>query len=220
MALHLNLYHEIHRQEDRERRDPVKFAALVAVVVMLLLVLWYFYRLSAVVKIEMQRNTLQSSWATLSPQMKSASDSETLLLARQKNNQALVERLQGRFYWAPLLEKLAAIVPPNVQIVSLDGDLSQDKTKPKTVDVLMRGVAAGVQPRTAAEDFRRSLQVGFSELYNEVSVVFDANSLEDAPENVQLAGQTLGTSTFRIRVQFKPGISPAPQTASAIEKSK
>ena len=79
-----------------------------------------------------------------------------------------------------------------------------DKEKKKTINVLLRGVAAGAQPRTAAEDFRRSLQERLAGKYNEVSVIFDANSLEDGADTVALEGQTLATATYRIRVQFTP----------------
>jgi len=61
MALHLNLYHEIHRQAERERRDPVKLAGLAGVVFLVFLVFWYSYRLSVVRGVENKRNTLQSA---------------------------------------------------------------------------------------------------------------------------------------------------------------
>ena len=208
MALHLNLYHEIHRQAERERRDPVKLAGLAGVVFLVFLVVWFSYRLSVVSKVERQRNELQATWSGLEPQMKKAVENETRSLGQQKSNQALVERIQERFYWAPLLDKFAATTPAHIQIVSLTGEFGVDKENKKTVTVLMRGVAAGVQPRTAAEDYRRTLQEQLTGLYSAVSVGFDANSLEDGVETVSLDGQTLGTATFRIRAQFNP--NPAP----------
>lgn len=210
MALHINLYHEIHKQADRERRDPIKLASLGLVVLLLLLVLWYFYRASAVRGIEARRNELKAQWTKLEPQLKASLDNEPKLLVRQKTNQALVERLQGRFYWAPMLAQLQSIVPQNVQIISLAGDIdpSKDGSTPP-MSLLIRGVAAGTLPRAAAEEFRQALQTGFAQVYREVSVVFDANSLEDGLEMIQLNGQTLPTANFKIRVLFRqPAVSP------------
>ena len=204
MALHLNLYHEIHKQAERERRDPFKIAGLAGVVVLLCLVIWYSYRVSAVRKVEFNRNLLQADWSKLEPQMKAAIENEGRSLTRQKTNQALLERIQERFYWAPLLDKLAAITPEYIQITTITGELGANKENKKTVMLLVRGVAAGGQPRTVAEEYRRTLEERFTEKYGEASAVFDANSLEDGVETVNLDGETLPTAMFRIRVQFNP----------------
>jgi Tfp pilus assembly protein PilN len=215
MALHINLYHEIHKQADQERRDPVKLASLGLVVIFLCLALWYFYQASAVRRVEARRADLKAQWTKLEPQLKAAQDNEPKLLTQQKSNQELVERLHQRFYWAPLLAKLQALVPANVQIVSLIGDIEPPVDGQKTpMSLLVKGVAASAQPRASAEAFRQALQTGFSQLYSEVSVVFDANTLEDGLEMVQFNGQLLPTANFRIRVLFKqPAALPeAPKT--------
>jgi len=204
MALHLNLYHEIHRQAQRERRDPVKLAGLGGVLFLVFLVIWFSYRLSVVTGVERKRNELRVTWSRLEPQMNKAVEDESRLLSQQKSNQALVKRIHERFYWAPLLDQCAAVTPPQIQMLTLTGDLETDKENHKTINLLIRGVAAGAQPRTAAEDYRHAIRDRLEGLYKEVSVVFDANSLEDGAENVTYHGQTLGTATFRIRVQFTP----------------
>ena len=223
MAFHLNLYHEIHKQAARERRDPFKLAMLAGIVFMLLLTFWYFYRMTSVGSLETKSRNMAHQWTKLEPQLKASIEEEPKLLARQGSNQALVERLQNRFYWAPFLERLAAAAPSHVQIVALNGDVEVKevdtkeksegkKAKQKTMTMLLRGVAAGTQPRTAADEFRLSLRKVFSEFYSEVSAEFDANSLENGVEMVQLEGEPLGTATFRIRLSFKPAVPPAPPT--------
>jgi Tfp pilus assembly protein PilN len=212
MALHINLYHEIHRQAARERRDPIKLASLGLLLILLTLVLWYFYRASEVRKLEIRRNELKDQWARLEPRLKEALEKEPKLLLQQKSNEELVERLHGRFYWAPLLAKLQAIVPENVQITAVIGDVDVSKEGKKLpMSLLLRGVAAGTLPRAAAEEFRQSMQAGLSQSYSEVSAVFDANSLEDGLEMVQLNGQTLPTANFAIRILFKKPAPEAPQ---------
>jgi len=91
-----------------------------------------------------------------------------------------------------------------VQILAFTGDLDAGKETKRSITVVVHGLAAGAQPRTAAEDYRRSLQESLAAIASEVSVVFDGNSLEDGAESAQLNGQTLGTASFRIRVQFTP----------------
>lgn len=217
MALHLNFYHEIHRQSERERRDPVKIAGLVALLLVILMVGWYFYRYSEFSALQRKQRAVEVVWSKLEPEMKAAEGSKEALLARQKTNQFLVHRLHGRFYWATLLERLAAVTPVNVQIVTFAGDLEEDKEGKKTVNLLIKGIAAGEQPRTEAESFRRLLQEKLAMVYSGVSAVFDANSLEDGSETVLLHGQTLSTATFRIRVQFSvaapAAVTPTPKPA-------
>ena len=124
----------------------------------MLLVFWYFYRLSVVSRVEAKRQQVRSDWSHLEPEKKAAVENEVRLLAQQKSNQALFERLNERFYWAPLLDEIATFTPTNIQIVSFEGVLDNGKEKKKTITVLVRGVAAGLEPRTVAEDFRRSLR--------------------------------------------------------------
>jgi len=204
MALHLNFYHEIHKQSERERRDPIKLAWLAAIILVVFLALWYFYRLSVVNGVEAQRNAIRSAWAAIEPKGRAAIEKEAQLLALQKNNQALVERLHGRFYWAPFLKEFAEATPPFIQIVSLTGDVDVSREKKRTIIVMVRGLAAGTPPRAAADAYRLALQKRLAAFATEVSVGFDGNSLEDGPETVQLNGQTLGTAAFRIRIQFTP----------------
>ncbi|MDD5350692.1 MAG: hypothetical protein PHQ12_10825 [Chthoniobacteraceae bacterium] len=204
MAFHLNFYHEIHKQEERNRRDPVKLAWLGGLVLVICMALWYFYRLSEVSAVEARRNEVRRTWASLEPQGKDATGEEARLLALQKSNEELIARLHGRFYWAPFLEKLAAATPPFVQIVSLTGDLEAGRDKKQMVTVVVRGLSAGAQPRTAAEAYRRSLQESLGGIGTDISVVFDGNSLEDGAETVQFDGQALATASFRLRVQFTP----------------
>lgn len=216
MALHLNLFHEIHRQSERERRDPVKIAGLVGLLVMLCMVLWYFQRYSAVGALERQRRNVEANWNKLEPEMKAAAGNKEALLLRQKTNHILIDRLQGRFYWAPLLEKVASATSNLVQIVTLSGELEEDKEGKKTIRLLVRGIAASELPRTEAEAFRRTLQETLAKTYGDVSALFDANSLEDGTESVIVKGQSLPTATFRIRLQFTvaapqpPASTPAP----------
>lgn len=216
MALHINLYHEIHKQEEERRRDPFKLAMLGLILIAVALAGYYFYRAEAVHGVESQLAQVQAEWAKLGPQAASAKTREAGLLIQEKANQALIDRLQGRFYWAPFLGQIAATAPRNVQITSFVGDL---KVRKGPVDVLLAGVAAGQQPRSEAEKFRLDLLKKLASSFYGVSATFDANSLEDSPEIISLDGQSLATVTFKIRLHFfldakSAAPSPTPTTPS------
>ncbi len=201
MALHLNFYHEIEREAQARARDPFKLAALGGVVVAVLLVGYYFQRGRAVSADESRLAAMQADWAKLEPAKATAKKRETELFNLQKRNKALVQRLQGRFYWAPLLAKIAAATPPTVQIMTLTGECRSASS----VGLTLVGIAAGPQPRSAAEDFRRALEKEIGERFPGVSVDFErANSLEETGENVEWEGQALPTARFSIRLVFDP----------------
>ena len=211
MALHINLYNELQKEAQARRRDPAKLAMLGGVALAVLMVFYYGYRRSAVAALDAHAGGLRAEWTRLQPDQTAAKAREAELMVQQKANEALVERLQGRFYWAPFLERLGRAVPANVQIASLVGEFS-DRKKP--VSVLLNGIAAGQQPRTVADDFLKTLQQKLSKDYEALTAQFDANSLEDGAATVDLNGQALPTATFRIRLQFKAE-PPAPAQAAA-----
>ncbi len=216
MALHLNLYHEIHRMAERERRNPFKIAMLAGLLIVIGMTGWYFRRYAAVSGVQNQARGLRGTWSALEPELKKAETSKEDLLARQKAQKTLVDYLRGRFYWGPVLGTVAEVTPLNVQLTSLTGELVE-KDGAKNVTLNFKGIAAGAQPRTAAEGFRKALQEKFSLAYGGAVALFDANSLEDGAETVTLNGQTLGTATFRISVKFAaaaPTPTPAPRPES------
>ncbi|MEI6349576.1 MAG: hypothetical protein WCP06_00550 [Verrucomicrobiota bacterium] len=217
MALHINLYNEIQKAEQARRRDPLKLAGLAGIVVAFLFAFYYLYRLSVVSGAEAKAGGIAAEWSKLEPRQKKAAEQETEAIARTRTNQALVERVQSRFYWAPLLEEVASVVPPNVQITSLAGEVEPRKTP---ASIVLSGVAAGQQPRTAAEKFRLALQEKLSASKLDVSVSFDANSLEDSIEVVRLEGQMLPTATFKIRVLIKDKLAAAAPSATPAAPTK
>ena len=210
MALHLNFYHEIHREEKQRARDPRKLAKLAGVVLVVIMVGYYFYRSSSVSGVQQELNRLRGEWAQLNPKAKQAEVDAGRFQAEARKNAALVEAVEGRFYWAPLLERVSAVVPPTVQIQSLGGDYIVERGK-KEVNVLLRGVAAGSDPRGAAEKFRVGLREQLAKNYTNPDVSFDANSLEVAEETVTYEGKSLPVARFRLRLVFDPAPPAKPE---------
>jgi Tfp pilus assembly protein PilN len=218
MALHLNLYQEIHRQAERERRDPFKLAMLAGVVILILMTLWYFHRYSAVSALQQQCAALQNTWKTVEPEIKKAQANKEAFLTQQKNNQVLLDYLRGRFYWAPVLAHIATLTPPTVQLADISGEL-QEKDGKKEISLKFKGTVAGEQSRSSAEQFRRAFQEKFSSVYGSTSALFDANTLEEQAETVDLNGKNLGTAAFCIRVQFSVA-APTPTPALPLAPKK
>ena len=110
--------------------------------------------------------------------------------------------IDSRFYWAPLLEKVAHCVTPNIQITSLEGAVEDDKGITITLD----GVAGGREPRGVAEDFRQMLleQIG----KGEPSVKVEFKTLEDLDTTVSVGGNNVTTAHFVVMVGLDPFPKP------------
>jgi len=208
MAFQLNLFHELHKEAQERARDPLKIASLAGVVIAALLLLYYGFLLLSVRDSEHRARQLREQWATLEPEAKKAAQMEGELLAAQETNKTLVHRLQGRFYWASFLEQFVSVIPPEVQIHSLE--CLGEGRHPKQVN--LRGLAAGTQPRSVAETFRRTLQTRLGEHYDAVTVTYSGNdSLTETQETVTLNGETLAVARFGFRIDFTPKPAEAKQ---------
>jgi len=70
------------------------------------------------------------------------------------------------------------------------------------VIVTIEGVAAGREPRAAAEDLRQLLLEQTSQRYSEVKVEF--KTLEDLDSIVNVGGSTMAMSRYVLAVSFNP----------------
>ncbi len=217
MALHLNFFHEIRQQEKQRARDPRKLVGLAAAVVALIMVGYYLSRSNTVSSLNQEMARMQGEWRDLEPKQKKAKSDAVELERERKRNAAITTGVEGRFYWAPLLEQVAALVPPTVQVRSLAGDYAPPGSVDKpAVDVRISGLAAGNNARAAADAFRTRLRDGLEGRYPGLTVNFDANSLEETGDTVTHEGQTLHVARFRIRLSFNP--PPLADTADASQK--
>jgi len=218
MALRLNLYHEIERQKFAERRDPLKLSMFGLAVIAVFFAGYYVWQLGSagVVARELSRKTAEFN--SLDPQSKAAKKREEELSRTLKTSELLIKRIEGRFYWAPLLEQFAQLVPREVQVTRLSGDVQGDETKKCTLTI--DGLSAGPDPRRVAEDLRTAIAEEFSKKYRNVTSTF--RSLEDGAESARLDGKTWPTATFSINVQLVAGedLGTAPMAARRPPKGK
>ena len=211
MALYLNLYHEVQKQKLKRQRDPLKLAMLGLLVVAVGLVAYYFWRMESVKKSQEAAGAVIADLKKNDPRAADAQKHIDEYDAEIKLADAVIHRMESRFYWAPLLGQIIEIIPPDVQITGLDGSIANDGTRKVTLSVT--GIATGGQPRAVAEELRIALQNKLGAQYSQPAATF--RSLDDGAEPVQYLGKTSPTVEFVIDVTF---VSPDPDEAAKAAK--
>lgn len=211
MPLTLNLLHEEQKQLQARQRDPLKLGLLGLVGIGLLFMGYYAIRLMGSTALSARLRDRQAEWAKQEPLSNAALTREAELNLTLGAAKAVTKRIEGRFYWAPVLDTLQRAAPPSVQILTLLGnnDLNAEK-----VSLGVDGIAAGVEPRAAAEQFRIALAEALSKRFP--GAVASFRSLEDSTGMATLGGKPLPTAKFSIDVTLKKtaaAVDPAPAPA-------
>jgi hypothetical protein len=216
MALHLNLLHEEILEQRQRQRDPLKIGMMVLGALGALMVAYYLWNAYKVLAIRNQLGQVQHDWAKVEPKVTGAQKRSAELNGIISTTKVLDGMIDGRFYWAPLLEKLSRCVALNAQLTSVDGSVQDDG---KTT-VIADGLAAGREPRAAAEELRQLLAEQLGQSYKEVKVEFKA--LEDLDTIVKIGGSNQAMARFSISATFYPQeakSTPAPRTKVREPKS-
>jgi Tfp pilus assembly protein PilN len=211
MALHLNLFHELQKQERQRSRDPLRLGLYGIVAVIVVCIGYYFFRQQQVSAVTAQADQLRAEWARLEPKQAQAETQQAKLTADLKLRDDLMQYIEGRFYWGPVLQKIVEVVPKEAQITHLTASSpgSGDVTHPFVIQ--FAGIATGPQPRNTAERFRNALREKFQTSFTGVTSTFKA--LDDSSENVVVNGQPMPTVSFSIELDFlnvPPTVAPAP----------
>jgi Tfp pilus assembly protein PilN len=209
VALHLNLLHEEILQERQRKRDPLKLGLLALIGCGALMFGYYSWNAYRTLEIRSRLGAVERNWSKLEPSVTAAQKKVTELQALTKTVRALDDYIDTRFYWAPLLDKIARCVAPNTQLTSLGGTLDESKG----VTITIEGVAAGREPRAAAEDLRQMLSEQLGHDYTEVKVEF--KSLEDLDTVVNLGGTHMPMARYNLAVSFKPSAQAKPSATPA-----
>jgi|KBSMisStaDraftv2_1062788.scaffolds.fasta_scaffold151562_2 Tfp pilus assembly protein PilN len=218
MALKLNLYHEVEKLRAQRRRDPLKISLIILSVVIAGFAAMYFWELGQLAVWNRDLARKKSEFDSIEPQAKKARELEKTMQQKLVVSDNMVKRIEGRFYWAPLLEQIVPLVPTEVQITKLQGDVTGDSLKKclMTID----GISAGSDPRKVAEELRQSISESLGKRYKNVVTSF--RQLEDGTERVNLDGKTWPTATFAINVQLQAGeeaaATPAPRAGANRKK--
>jgi hypothetical protein len=212
MALHLNLLHEEISEQRQRQRDPLKIGIRVLVGLGALMVAYYLWNAYKVLEIRNRLGQVQHDWAKVEPKVTAAQKRAAELNAIISTTKVLDGMIDGRFFWAPFLEKLSRCVAPNAQLTTLDGTANDDGK----ISVAIEGVASGREPRAAAEELRQLLLEQLSQGYFDVKVEF--KSLEDLDTIVSFGGSNQAMARFSISATFskvasKVSPTPAPRRA-------
>ena len=198
MALHLNLYHEIQKKRALKRRDPLKISLYALGAIAAAFACYYFFQLIQMHSLVDQLDRVKGQYDKIAPVAKTSKKREDDLALKVKASDALVQRLESRFYWAPVLEQIMRAVPRDVQVMRLSGELPAEGL-PRCA-IAVDGLSAGSDPRKVAEQLRTALAEAFKSKFKKVTSTF--RTLEDGTEMVMLDGKQVPTATFAIALQL------------------
>ena len=199
MALHLNLLHEEILEQRLRQRDPLKIGMMVLAGIGALMFLWYMGKAYQTLAIRNRLSTIQHDWSKIEPKVTAAQKRSAELKEIIGTTKVLDEMINSRFFWAPFLEKLSRCVALNAQITSIDGTVLDDE---KNVNIMIEGLAAGREPRAAAEELRQLLLEQLGQSYYNVNIEF--KTLEDLDTLVKISGANMAVARFALSVTFNP----------------
>jgi hypothetical protein len=217
MALQLNLLHEQILEQRQRQRDPLKIGLLALIGCGAVMFLYYSWSAYRTLEIKSRLNAIERNWAKIEPKVTTAQKRVSELQGIVKTTRSLDDYIENRFFWAPFLQKIARCVAPNAQLTSLEGSVLDDKEK-KGVSVTLEGIAAGREPRAAAEDLRQLLLEQLGQSYSEVKVEF--KSLEDLDTMATLSGTRMPTARYTLAINFNPAPAPKPTPAATPTRQK
>jgi hypothetical protein len=211
MALHLNLLHEEILEQRQRQRDPLKIGMMVLGALGALMLAYYLWNAYKVLEIRNRLGQVQHDWAKVEPKVTAAQKRAAELNSIISTTKVLDGIIDARFFWGPFLEKLSRCVALNAQVTSIDGTVLDDGK----ITVAIDGLAAGREPRAAAEELRQLLLEQLTQSYPDVKVEFKA--LEDLDTIVNIGGSNMAMARFGINVSFattaaKPSATPGPRT--------
>ena len=209
MPLTLDLLHEEHAQLQQSKRDPLKLGLYALVGVAALFIAYYGIRLVSVGSLKHQLAVRQADWRKQEPLATAAEKQEKEINEQLAAAAAVARRVEGRFYWAPVLEVLFKSVTSNVQLVSFNGN---NEVRDEKVKLTLEGLAAGSEPRAAAEQFRTALAERLGKSFPDASATF--RSLEESVTPVNLNGKPTPNARFTIEVSMK---KPVVETATNLQ---
>ena len=212
MALHLNLLHEEILEQRQRQRDPLKIGIMVLCFLGVLMVFNYMWKGYKTLEIRSRLNQVQADWAKIEPKVTAAQKRSAELNSIISTTKVLDGMIDDRFFWGPFLEKLSRCVALNAQLTSIEGTVLEDNR----VSVTIEGLAAGREPRAAAEELRQLLIEQLGQSYNEVKVEFKA--LEDLDTIVRIGGGNMAMARFSLGVTFNTGVAKPPPVP--VRKSK
>src|SRR3954454_19867286 len=213
MALHLNLLHEEISEHRQRQRDPLKLGMMALGGFGALLVLYYLFNAYRALEIKSRLDAVERQWVKIEPAVTAAQKKAQELTSTIKTTRALDDNVDARFFWAPFLQKVSRCIAPNTQLSVMDGTADE-----KGITVVLDGVAAGREPRAAAEDLRQMLIEQLRQTYGVVKVEFKA--LEDLDTIVRIGGANMAMAHYVLNLSFTATLPKSTPAAGANKHEK
>src|SRR5207253_1443675 len=178
-----------------------------------ILFLYYAWNAYQTFEIKAKLSAVDGDWKKIEPRITEAQKRSTELTNIINTTRVLDDYIDNRFFWGPFLEKLSRCVPPNAQVTSMEATLLDDE-KGGSVSVMIDGVAAAREPRSAAEDLRQMLLEQLGKSYHDVKAEF--KTLEDVETVANIGGTSVPMSRYLLSITCnrsaaaKPAGTPAP----------
>jgi Tfp pilus assembly protein PilN len=217
MALHLNLLHEEILEQRQRQRDPLKIGMLVLASCGAVLFLYYAWNAYRTIEIKARLSHVTADWKKIEPEVTKAQKRSADLTNIINTTRVLDDYIDSRFFWGPLLDKLSRCVPPNAQLTSLEGQVT-DEEKGGGISVTIDGVAAAREPRSAAEDMRQMLLEQLGKSYHDVKAEF--KTLEDMETVANIGGTNVPMSHYVLLVTLNPNASAKPTPTPVPTRAK
>ena len=217
MPLHINLYHEVQRQELARQRDPLRLGMLAVLVIAIGFVANYFVVLERAHVAGIHFADIQGAWSGLQPKAQDAKARQDQLNSEIQASDALKKTIDSRFDWAPVLQEILKSAPRSVQLTHVSVDVPDDDKAISGV-LSLSGISGAVEPRKQAEAVRTALEASLARRFTHVSSVF--KQLDDSDQFAMLDGRRLATAAFTIEFQIQlraPVVvaTPPPRKAKA-----
>ena len=218
MALHLNLLHEEISEQRQRQRDPLKIGMLVLCSLGAILFLYYAWNAYQTLNIKSKLSGIDAEWKKLEPKVTQAQKRSAELTNLINTTRVLDDYIDTRFFWGPFLEKLSRCVPPNAQLTTMEASIGDEDKGGGGVTVMIDGVAAAREPRSAAEDIRQMLTEQLGKSYHNVKAEF--KTLEDVETVASINGTSVPMARYILSVTFNPNepAKPAPTPAAGRKK--
>jgi hypothetical protein len=179
-----------------------------------LMLVYYLWNAYKVLEIRNRLGQVQHDWAKVEPKVTAAQKRSTELNGIISTTKVLDGMIDNRFFWGPLLEKLSRCVALNAQLTSIDGNFTEDGK----ITIGIEGLAAGREPRAAAEELRQLLLEQLGQTYKDVKAEF--KSLEDLDTIVKIGGSNQAMARFSISATFNTQASKASPTPGPRSKTR
>lgn len=214
MPLTLNLLHEEIQEQRQRQRDPLKIGVMLLLMLGGIFFAYYMWNVYRTLEIKTRLSAVEHEWAKVEPQVTAAQKRSAELTDIIKTTRVLGDYIENRFFWAPFLQKVSRCVAPNTQLTSIQGSVLDEN---KGISVSIEGVAAGREPRAAAEDLRQMLVEQLAQSYHNVKVEF--KGLEDLDTIVSMGGTNMAMAHFALTVTFNPGAETKTSVAPATDRA-